>query len=161
MTTNGSRMPEIGHFNLRVADLDRAIDFYQRALGFHLTQPRRPDSRIIFMALDDDSPLQMALEFYPGVARASSDTAGIEHVGIRFGSQDELAGAYRRLRGYGVELTLAQDHGAMISLYFLDPDGNQIEIYWERPEPEWPRVDGQLRMFSHDIDPESLFRPKV
>ncbi|HLI50301.1 MAG TPA: VOC family protein [Thermomicrobiaceae bacterium] len=161
MTTNGSRMPEIGHFNLRVADLDRAIGFYRQALGFHLTQPRRPDSRIIFMALADDSPLQMALELAPGAAPAASNTAGIDHVGIRYGSQDELAGAYRRLRDYGVELSLAQDHGAMISLYFLDPDGNQIEIYWERPEPEWPRVDGQLRMYSHDIDPESLFSSKV
>ena len=68
-----------------------------------------------------------------------------------------LADALRRLRAAGVSLTGASDHGVSEALYLNDPDGNGVELYWDREEAEWPRdADGHLAMVTRRLDLEGL-----
>lgn len=70
-----------------------------------------------------------------------------------------LGRALARLLAHGVELDGASDHGVSEALYLHDPDGNGIELYWDRPEAQWPRTaDGQLRMGSAPLDLPALLR---
>jgi catechol 2,3-dioxygenase len=57
----------------------------------------------------------------------------------------------------GVQLTDAADHGVSEALYLDDPDGNGVELYWDRPESAWPRTtDGQLAMFTRRLNLDGL-----
>jgi catechol 2,3-dioxygenase len=68
-----------------------------------------------------------------------------------------LADALRRLVDAGVPLSGASDHGVSIALYLNDPDGNGLELYWDRPEEEWPRQpDGKVAMVSDPVDLQVL-----
>ncbi|ESZ26512.1 VOC family protein [Mesorhizobium sp. L2C066B000] len=70
-----------------------------------------------------------------------------------------LAAALRRLRAAGVTLTGANDHGGSEAIYVRDPDGSGVELYWDRPEAEWPRnPDGALKLVSNPLDVDNLAR---
>ena len=78
--------------------------------------------------------------------------------GVRHGAAS-LADALRRLRAAGIALEGAFDHGVNLSLYVRDPDRNGVELYWDRPETEWPRAsDGRIMMGMRPIDPEQTLR---
>lgn len=147
----------IGHVHLKVADLDRALGFYRDVLGFEVTQ------------------------FYPGAAFLSAGgyhhhiglntwesrggqppapgTTGLYHVAIRYPTRAALADALRRLESAGIPLDGASDHGVSEALYLRDPDRNGIELYWDRPEPEWPRgPDGSLAMVTRPLDVRGLLK---
>jgi catechol 2,3-dioxygenase len=67
----------------------------------------------------------------------------------------------RRLLAAGVELEGAADHGVSEALYLRDPNGNGVELYWDRPREHWPRnADGRIEMFTHRLDLESLLAEK-
>ncbi len=70
-----------------------------------------------------------------------------------------MADALRRLLAAGIELDGASDHGVSEALYLRDPDENGVELYWDRPEHEWPRAaDGGVAMFTRPLDVEDLLR---
>ena len=61
----------------------------------------------------------------------------------------------------GIALDGASDHGVSEALYLRDPDENGVELYWDRPEAQWPRrPDGSLAMFTHRLDVEELLRQR-
>lgn len=154
----GSLHPEvsIGHVHLKVADLDRALRFYRDVLGFELTQ--RFGTQAAFLSAggyhhhiglntweskDGSPPL-------PG-------TTGLYHVAILYPTRAALADALRRLLRAGIELTGAADHGVSEALYLNDPDGNGVELYWDRPRSEWPRdANGGLAMYTRQLDLNGL-----
>ena len=71
----------------------------------------------------------------------------------------DLADALERLVANGVQLDGASDHGVSEALYLRDPDGNGIELYWDRPQAEWPvSADGKLSMHTRRLDVEGLLR---
>jgi catechol 2,3-dioxygenase len=148
----------IGHVHLRVANLERALAFYVGVLGFRVTQ--RYGSRAAFISAggyhhhiglntwesrDGDPP-----------PRGST---GLYHLAILYPSRHALADALRRLVSAGVTLDGASDHGVGEALYLLDPDRNGVELYWDRPEEQWPRdADGALAMTTAPLDLAALIR---
>jgi catechol 2,3-dioxygenase len=74
-----------------------------------------------------------------------------------FPTRAELADAVRRVMQAGIPLEGASDHGVSEAVYLRDPDGNGVELYWDRPKEEWPRTaDGGLAMFTHPLDLDAL-----
>jgi catechol 2,3-dioxygenase len=129
------QLKEIGHVLLRVLDLERSKKFYSEVLGFHVLE-EDPEHGGTFMALPGQSH---AIDLFPvkdpEAARQQTPGArGLGHIAFRVESEAALRDAYATLREHGVEVTRAVDHVSQKSVYFLDPDGNTLEIYWEHPD---------------------------
>jgi catechol 2,3-dioxygenase len=134
---------EIGHVHLKVADLDRALEFYCDVLGFELQQ-RIGDEAAFVSAGGYHHHIGLNTWYSKGAPPAPTRTAGLFHVAIRYPDRRSLADALRRLSQAGVQLEGASDHGVSEALYLSDPDGNGIELYRDRPREQWPRSpDGE------------------
>jgi catechol 2,3-dioxygenase len=82
---------------------------------------------------------------------------GLFHAAILYPTRKDLARIYQRLNEAGYTLTGAADHGVSEALYLDDPDGNGLELYWDRPEREWPKkADGTLDMYTRPLDLKNL-----
>ena len=129
------RLKEIGHVLLRVLDLERSRKFYADVLGFRVLE-EDPKHGGIFMALPGQSH---AIDLFqvkdPEIARRQTPgVRGLGHVAFRVESEAALKEAYATLREQGVEITRSIDHVSQKSIYFQDPDGNTLEIYYELPD---------------------------
>lgn len=148
----------IGHVHLKVADLDRALGFYRDILGFQVTQ--RYGAQAVFLAAGGYHH-HIGLNTWQSRsgARPAPGTTGLFHSAILYPTRASLADALRRLRDANYPLTGASDHGVSEALYLDDPDGNGVELYWDRPEAEWPRdADGNLAMTTLPLDLAGLLR---
>ena len=147
---------EIGHVHLKVADLERALTFYCGVLGFELTQ-RLGSSAAFVSAGHYHHHIGLNTWESRGGPPPPPGTTGLYHLAIRYPDRRTLADALRRLEAAGVPLDGARDHGVSEALYLHDPDANGVELYWDRPEAEWPRTaDGQLAMYTKPLDLASL-----
>ena len=150
----------IGHVHLKVADLDRALAFYQGVLGFELTQRYGPGAA--FLAAGDYHH-HIGLNTWEslGGPPPPPGSTGLYHLAIRYPTRAALADALRRLIAAGIALDGASDHGVSEALYLRDPDNNGVELYWDRPREEWPRTpDGELRMVTGPLNLERLLAAK-
>ncbi|WP_226009965.1 VOC family protein [Halomicrobium salinisoli] len=130
----------VGRVALRVGDVERVADFYERVVGLRVRE-RSPD-RVVLGA---DEPL-LVLESAPDLPERRTDEAGLYHVAFRVPSRAALGDALRRVESEW-ELTGATDHLVSEALYLTDPDGNGVEIYLDRPRGEWPvSSDGRVEM---------------
>ena len=148
----------IGHVHLKVADLDRALAFYCSVLGFELKQ--RYGNQAAFLAAGGyHHHLGLNTWESKGGSPPPRGATGLYHVAILYPDRAQLADALKRLVAARVPLDGASDHGVSEALYLRDPDGNGIELYRDRDEPEWPRgANGQLAMDSRPLDLEALLR---
>ena len=129
------RLKEIGHVLLRVLDLDRSKKFYSEVLGFRVLE-EDPEHGGTFMALEGQSH---AIDLFQvkdpeAAARQTPGVRGLGHIAFRVESETALAEAYDTLKARGVEITRTIDHVSQKSIYFNDPDGNTLEIYYELPD---------------------------
>jgi catechol 2,3-dioxygenase len=146
----------IGHVHLKVADLDRAIGFYRDVLGFDLMQ-RMGDQAAFLSAGGYHHHIGLNTWESAGGHAPARGTTGLYHVAILYPTRLDLSRALRRLVEHGVALGGASDHGVSEALYLDDPDGNGIELYWDRPREEWPLdVDGNLAMTLDPLDVRAL-----
>ena len=146
---------DIGHVHLKVADLDRAVAFYNGVLGFDVTQ-RMPGAAFLSAGGYHHHIGLNTWESSGGTA-PSPGTTGLYHLAIRYPTRAALGDALRRLDEAGVTLDGASDHGVSEALYLRDPDGNGVELYWDRPKESWPRADdGTIRMVTAPLDVRSL-----
>ncbi len=146
----------IGHIHLKVADLDRALAFYQGILGFELTQ-RFGTSAAFLSAGGYHHHIGLNTWESKGGKPPAPGTTGIFHTAILYPTRAALADAYRRLIAAEIPLDGAADHGVSEALYLHDPYHNGVELYRDRPESEWPRTpDGKLAMFTHPLDLDDL-----
>ena len=146
----------IGHVHLKVADLERATAFYQGAIGLEVTQ--RYGSQAVFLSADGYHH-HVGLNTWEsrGGTQPAAGTTGLYHVAFLYPTASELARAVRRAVAFGVRLEGAADHGVSWAVYFRDPDGNGIELYWDRPAAEWPRdAAGGLAMTTDPLDLPAL-----
>ncbi len=147
---------EIGHVHLKVSDLDRAVDFYTNALGFEVVQ-RMGTSAAFLSAGGYHHHIGLNTWESEHGAAPPPGTTGLYHFAIRYPDRASLGEALRRLHEAHVPLDGASDHGVSEALYLRDPDGNGIELYWDRPRSEWPReADGTLRMLTERLDLKAL-----
>lgn len=129
------RLKELGHVLLRVLDLDRSKKFYSEVLGFKILE-EDPEHGGTFMALDGQSH---AIDLFQvkdpdAASRQTPGVRGLGHIAFRVESEDALKEAYATLQQQGVEITRTIDHVSQKSIYFNDPDGNTLEIYFELPD---------------------------
>lgn len=129
------RLKEIGHVLLRVLDLERSKKFYSEVLGFHVLE-EDPAHGGTFMALPGQSHSIDLFQVKDAAAaeRQTPGVRGLGHIAFRVESEDALKEAHAALREHGVEITRTIDHVSQKSVYFEDPDGNTLEIYYELPE---------------------------
>ena len=148
----------IGHAHLKVADLDRALAFYCGVLGFELKQRYGRDAAFL-AAGGYHHHIGLNTWESKGGPPPPPGTTGLFHVAILYPTRALLADALRRLIDAGIGLDGASDHGVSQALYLRDPDGNGIELYWDRDEKDWPRsADGGLAMHTRALDLDSLLR---
>lgn len=146
----------IGHVHLKVADLQRALDFYCGVLGFQLTQRYGAQAAFVSAGGYHHHIGLNTWESQGGRPPAPGST-GLYHVAILYPTRADLGNALRRLVAAGVALDGASDHGVSEALYLRDPDQNGVELYWDRPEREWPRTPaGELAMVTRPLDLASL-----
>jgi catechol 2,3-dioxygenase len=161
MTTDAASSPidpgvRIGHAHLKVADVERALRFYRDVLGFELTQ-RYGDEAAFVSAGGYHHHIGLNTWQSKGGSPPPRGTTGLYHVAILYPTRAALADALRRLIRAGVDLDGASDHGVSEALYLHDPDGNGLELYWDRPRERWPRTaDGKINMFTRPLDLEGL-----
>lgn len=142
----------IGHVHLKVADLQRALDFYCGVLGFELTQ--RYGSQAAFISAGGyHHHIGLNTWQSAGGSPPAPGTTGLFHLAILYPTRADLADALARLEAAGVRLDGASDHGVSEALYLRDPDRNGVELYWDRPESEWPRsAEGGIDMYTEPLD---------
>jgi catechol 2,3-dioxygenase len=146
----------IGHVHLKVADLDRALAFYTGVLGFELMQ-RYGNEAAFVSAGGYHHHIGLNTWESRGGQQPAPGTTGLYHVAIVYPTRTALADALQRLVTAGIGLDGASDHGVSEALYLRDPDGNGVELYWDRPEALWPRnPDGTLAMKTEPLNVEAL-----
>ena len=148
----------IGHVHLKVADLERALGFWRDVLGFEVTQ--RYGKQAVFLAAGGyHHHIGLNTWESAGGAPPPPGTTGLYHVAILYPTRALLADALRRLGAANIELDGAADHGVSEALYLRDPDGNGVELYWDRPPEQWPRdAKGELAMFTRALDLGALLK---
>ena len=146
----------IGHVHLRVADIDRALAFYCGVLGFQVTQRYGPGAAFV-SAGGYHHHIGLNTWESQGGSPPPRGSTGLYHLAILYPTRAALADALRRLTSAGIALDGASDHGVSEALYLSDPDGNGVELYWDRPREEWPRdADGGLAMVTRRLDLDGL-----
>ncbi len=158
MTTPIHPGVRIGHVHLKVADLERSLDFYCGVLGFQLTT--RLGSQAAFIAAGGYHH-HIGLNTWEslGGSPPPRGSTGLYHYAILYPTRADLADALRRLVAASVPLDGASDHGVSEALYLRDPDGNGIELSWDRPQEQWPRTQsGAIAMGTEPLDLDSLLR---
>ncbi len=145
----------IGHVHLKVSDIERGLAFWRDVLGFEVMQ-RRPGA--VFLSAGGYHH-HIALNTWDssGGSVPARGTTGLYHVAVLYPTRKALGVALSRVLAGGCSLTGASDHGVSIALYLDDPDGNGVELYWDKPEAEWPRdAAGQLNMGRAKVDLDAL-----
>jgi catechol 2,3-dioxygenase len=146
----------IGHVHLKVADLQRALDFYSGVLGFTLKQ-RFGDSAAFIAAGGYHHHIGLNTWESLGGSPPPPGRTGLYHLAIVYPTRAALADALQRLINAKIPLDGASDHGVSEALYLRDPDQNGVELYWDRPEESWPRTPaGDLAMYSRSLDLKGL-----
>jgi catechol 2,3-dioxygenase len=146
---------------LKVADLERSLNFYCGVLGFELQQ--RFGSQAAFISAGGyHHHIGLNTWESKGGSPPPPGATGLYHVAILYPTRAALADALCRLIAVGIEMDGAADHGVSEAIYLRDPDGNGVELYCDRPPEQWPRTaDGQLAMVTHPLDLDSLLADPV
>jgi catechol 2,3-dioxygenase len=142
------RLWKLGHVLLRVSDEEKARWFYCDVLGLKLSE-RDPEHGGLFTTLGDGfHNLDIARHPHPEQAqKPSRDQIGLVHLAFQVQNYEDLKDAYTSLLRNGIPIERAVDHESQRSLYFRDPDGNGVEIYYEMPAALQVFPEGR-----HDMD---------
>src|ERR687894_188959 len=144
----------IGHVHLKVADLDRALHFYCEVLGFELMQKYGIQAAFV-SAGGYHHHIGLNTWESQGGAPPPPGSTGLYHFAINYPERRDLAAALRRLLDYGGGVDGASDHGTHEAIYLHDPDGNGIELAWDRDPASWRR-GGEIMFDRKALDWASL-----
>jgi catechol 2,3-dioxygenase len=146
----------IGHVHLKVSDLERSLEFYCGLLGFELVTMYGNQAAFVSAG---GYHHHIGLNTWYSRGRPAPDiySTGLFHAAILYPTRRDLAQIYDRIRRHKYHLTGASDHGVSEALYLDDPDGNGLEMYWDKPREEWTvQPDGKINMYTHTLDLKSL-----
>ncbi len=148
----------IGHVHLKVSDLERSLAFYHELLGFEIIQ--RYGSQAVFISAGGyHHHIGLNTWHSKGAGPAPTNVPGLYHTAILYPTRKDLAVILKRLLEAKYPLTGASDHGVSQALYLNDPDGNGVELYWDKPKEQWPvDANGNLEMVTMRLDLEGLMR---
>jgi catechol 2,3-dioxygenase len=150
----------IGHVHLKVADIERALNFYCGVLGFELMQQFGSQAAFVSAGGYHHHIGLNTWESKGGKAPAPG-TTGLYHLAILYPTRAALADALRRVLAADIEIDGTADHGVSEAIYLRDPDDNGVELYHDRPREQWPRTpDGELAMFTRALDLDGLLAEK-
>jgi catechol 2,3-dioxygenase len=146
----------IGHVHLKVSDLQQSLDFYCGLLGFELITTYGSQAAFI-SAGGYHHHIGLNTWQSLGSAPAPKRSTGLFHTAILYPTRKDLAEIVQRLIDSNYSLSGASDHGVSEAIYLEDPDQNGVELYWDRPEDEWPKTeDGNIDMFTNPLNVEDL-----
>lgn len=146
----------IGHVHLKVSNLQRALDFYCGVLGFELVT-LYDDQAAFISAGGYHHHIGLNTWHSLDAPPARKEGVGLYHTAILYPTRKDLAAIYQRLRDKAYPLTGASDHGVSEALYLNDPDGNGVELYWDRPAAQWPKAsNGAIEMYTKPLDLSGL-----
>lgn len=144
---------QLGHLVLNVRDLERAEDFYTRILG--LTVTAKFDGSAVFMSANPELSHELLI-VSPGEDAPEPDgqRGALVHAAWQMASFEDLKALHRRLTDNDIPIVRIGDHGLSLGVYFCDPDGNELEAYYELPKSEWKKggphiFDGK---FPHSLE---------
>ena len=146
----------IGHVHLKVSDIQRSLDFYHGLLGFDIVT-EYGDQAVFISAGGYHHHIGLNTWHSKDAPPARREGVGLYHTAILYPTRKDLAEIYDRLRQANYPLSGASDHGVSEALYLNDPDGNGVELYWDRPKELWPRKpDGSIDMYTRPLDLDAL-----
>lgn len=161
MTYTIPKGTRIGHIHLKVSDLERSLKFYRDLLGFEVQQ-YYGDSAVFISAGGYHHHIGLNTWHSKNKGPAPVNTTGLFHTAILFPTRKDLAIALKRLIQANYPLTGASDHGVSEAIYLNDPDMNGVELYWDRPQENWPRDEhGNLKMITAALDLNELLNLAV
>ena len=147
----------VGHVHLRVADLDRALGFYRDALGFGVTADERPIGLDMVLLAAGDYHHHIGLNTFDSAGAAPPPGhSGLYHVAFLYPDRRELAALWAGCSTTATRSTTASDHGGTVSVYLEDPDGNGVELYYDRPRADWFDSGGHPVLKNERFDPSEL-----
>jgi catechol 2,3-dioxygenase len=148
----------IGHVHLKVSDVARSEDFYRDVLGYQTTM--RGDGLVFMSAGGYHHHLALNATMTAGKPPPPQDHPGLLHFAILFPEHSDLVAAARRALALGVEFHRASDYGYSVAVYLRDPDGNEVELSWDRDPSDWPReATGALRRSPKRLTVEEALAP--
>ena len=146
----------IGHVHLKVSDLERSLQFYCDLLGFQI-MARYGDQAAFISAGGYHHHIGLNTWHSLGKAPGPKQQPGLFHTAILLPTRKDLAKMLQRLNDVQYPLTGAADHGVSEALYLDDPDENGVELYWDRPQKDWPvNADGSLNMYTRALNLDNL-----
>jgi catechol 2,3-dioxygenase len=154
----------IGHVHLRTADIDRIRDFYVGVLGFEVIMEARDvpgwgtTGDVLFVSAGGyHHHLGFNTWKSAGGPPQPDGVTGLHHVALNYPTKAALADAVARITEAGVPVRQTSDHGTHLAVYVSDPDGNDLELAWDRPRDEWPRDEsGAVTMSFNELDLDAL-----
>ncbi len=150
---------QLGHLVLRVRDVERSEAFYSDVLGLHTTT-KRPGA-MVFMSAGGDASHELALMSIGADAPGpEKDRVGLYHFAWEMESFEDLKELYKDMKTKDLNIGGVGDHGISIGVYLFDPDGNEIEVFYELPKDQWPK-EGSLfgGKFPGDLEGETVVDP--
>jgi catechol 2,3-dioxygenase len=146
----------IGHVHLKVANIERALQFYRDLLGFQVMQ-YYGNNAVFVSAGGYHHHIGLNTWYSKDGPPAPRNAAGLFHVAILYAERRDLAVIVKRLTDGGYPLTGASDHGVSEAIYLDDPDRNGVELYWDKPKDQWPSdSEGNLMMITEPLDLQNL-----
>ena len=123
----------LGHVVIKVADLARSRAFYTKVLGMQVMIDSSA-AGLVFLSNNARDHHELALlEVGPGATQPESSALGLAHIAFRLQTHAQLQAAYLELKARGVPVSFTVKHGITDSVYFLDPDGHELEVYCDNP----------------------------
>ena len=147
----------MGAVSLKVSDLDAMIAFYRDGVGLTLIAHDGPTA-----ILGRAGNPALILEVAPELKHAPSTAAGLYHTAFLFGEKSDLASSvYSVARAYPRNFTGSSDHFVSEAFYFNDPEGNGVELYWDRPRDSWKWQNGSVEMGTVYLDPNRFLQENL
>jgi catechol 2,3-dioxygenase len=149
---------QIGHVHLKVSNLERSLEFYRDLLGFQLTT-MYGDQAAFISAGGYHHHIGLNTWHSKDAGPAPQHSVGLYHTAILYPTRKDLAIIFDRLRRAYYPFSGASDHGVSEALYLNDPDGNGVELYWDKPKETWDyNSDGSIVMFTKPLDLADLLK---
>ena len=146
----------LAHVVLRVRDLEQSERFYTNLLDLQVTS--RIGTKMVFMSASEDASHELALlSIGPEAPGPDPSHVGMYHFAWQMKSLEDLRHIYKVIRDSGLEIGGIGDHGISLGVYLFDPDGNEIEVFFELPKEDWPddniftgSFPGGIKNLEHD-----------